>query len=124
MRETNPEGRSYLIQIPRRRRAGRQHGGLCGAAALLLHDGRQSRQFRRQPLRSGPLVRRPAARRLRLGQQRRRPVGDEIGVGFVPEENLVGRARIVILSWKEDASIFKPWTWLDLRWNRFLRWVR
>jgi signal peptidase I len=50
-------------------------------------------------------------------------VGDEAGVGFVPEENLVGKARIIMLSWKEDASIFKPWTWLDLRWNRFLRWI-
>ena len=41
------------------------------------------------------------------------------GVGFVPEENLVGRARIIMLSWNEGASLFKPWTWLDLRWDRF-----
>jgi signal peptidase I len=33
------------------------------------------------------------------------------GVGFVPEENLVGRARL-----------FKPWTWFtDLRLDRFLK---
>lgn len=42
------------------------------------------------------------------------------GVGFVPAENLVGKAETVMLSWKESASLFKPWTWvLDLRWNRF-----
>jgi signal peptidase I len=44
----------------------------------------------------------------------------EIGVGLVPEENLVGRARLVLLSWSPGASIFKPWTWvLNLRPSRF-----
>ncbi|MEO8115254.1 MAG: signal peptidase I [Phenylobacterium sp.] len=42
------------------------------------------------------------------------------GVGFVPAENLVGKAQIILLSWKPGASIFKPWTWvLDIRLNRF-----
>ena len=42
------------------------------------------------------------------------------GVGFVPAENLVGRARMVLLSWHPGASIFKPWTWvLNLRPSRF-----
>jgi signal peptidase I len=42
------------------------------------------------------------------------------GVGFVPEENLVGRARLILLSWKPGASLFKPWTWvLDARPERF-----
>jgi signal peptidase I len=43
----------------------------------------------------------------------------EAGVGFVPEANLVGRAEIVLLSWKKGSSIFKPWTWLNLRGDRF-----
>ncbi|MEI9964082.1 MAG: signal peptidase I [Caulobacteraceae bacterium] len=44
----------------------------------------------------------------------------EIGVGYVPEENLVGKADVVLLSWKDGASIFKPWTWLlNLRPGRF-----
>lgn len=43
-----------------------------------------------------------------------------IGVGYVPEENLVGRAEVILLSWDRDASIFKPWTWfLDARPSRF-----
>ena len=42
------------------------------------------------------------------------------GVGFVPAENLVGKAQVVLLSWTSEASIFKPWTWvLDARPSRF-----
>jgi len=57
-------------------------------------------------------------------------VGDQQGVGFVPEENLVGRARIILLSWNTGAteetaccaSIFKPWTWfIDARPSRFFK---
>jgi len=44
----------------------------------------------------------------------------EPGVGFVPEEDLVGRARIVLVSWSPGASLFKPWTWfMNIRLNRF-----
>ena len=41
------------------------------------------------------------------------------GVGFVPAENLVGRGRIVLLSFKEGTRIYLPWTWFtELRWDR------
>jgi len=44
----------------------------------------------------------------------------EAGVGFVPEEDLVGRARFILLSWNPGASLFKPWTWvMNIRLNRF-----
>ena len=52
------------------------------------------------------------------------------GVGFVPEENLVGKAQIILLSWNTGpdennpggASIFKPWTWFtDARPSRFFK---
>jgi signal peptidase I len=33
-------------------------------------------------------------------------------VGYVPAENLVGKAQIILLSWDKGASIFKPWTWI------------
>ncbi len=42
----------------------------------------------------------------------------EPGVGFVPAENLEGRAEIILASWKLGSSIFKPWTWLNLNWGR------
>jgi signal peptidase I len=44
----------------------------------------------------------------------------ENGVGFVPAENLVGKAQIILLSWNPGASLFKPWTWVtDARPSRF-----
>ncbi|HVZ29173.1 MAG TPA: signal peptidase I [Asticcacaulis sp.] len=43
------------------------------------------------------------------------------GVGFVPEENLEGRAMFILLSWKEGSSIWKPWTWLNFHWDRFFK---
>ncbi|MDB5424291.1 MAG: signal peptidase [Phenylobacterium sp.] len=43
------------------------------------------------------------------------------GVGYVPAENLVGRAQIILLSWSPGASIFKPWTWvMNARLSRFV----
>jgi signal peptidase I len=45
---------------------------------------------------------------------------EEVGVGFVPAENLVGRAQIILLSWNRGVSIFKPWTWFtEARLSRF-----
>ena len=45
---------------------------------------------------------------------------EQNGVGFVPAENLEGKAQIILLSWSKGASIFKPWTWvLNLQPSRF-----
>jgi len=42
------------------------------------------------------------------------------GVGYLPAENLIGKARIILVSW-ENASLFKPWTWfLNARLDRFV----
>ena len=51
------------------------------------------------------------------------------GVGFVPYENLVGRAEIIFFSAAvDDPSAFKPtspWTWpTDIRWRRIFSLVR
>ena len=37
---------------------------------------------------------------------------EEIGVGYLPMDNLLGRARYVLVSWRIGASLFKPWTWV------------
>ncbi len=41
------------------------------------------------------------------------------GIGFVPAENLIGRAEFILLSAKDDFSLFKPWTWNRIRGDRF-----
>jgi signal peptidase I len=46
------------------------------------------------------------------------------GVGFVPAENLEGKAQLILLSWNKGASLFKPWTWvMDARPSRFFRFL-
>ena len=34
-----------------------------------------------------------------------------VGVGFVPAENLIGKAEIILFSWKPGASLWNPVTW-------------
>jgi signal peptidase I len=43
------------------------------------------------------------------------------GVGYVPEEAIIGKAQIVLMSWKAGSSLFKPWTWLNLDGGRFFK---
>jgi len=41
------------------------------------------------------------------------------GIGLVPQDNLVGRATVMMWSTDGSASWIKPWTWLTAaRWNR------
>ena len=51
------------------------------------------------------------------------------GVGYVPFENLIGRAEIIFFSAAVDEPgafrWWRPWTWpFDIRWNRFFKLVR
>ncbi|QTC92498.1 signal peptidase I [Brevundimonas goettingensis] len=42
------------------------------------------------------------------------------GVGFVPAENLVGKAQIIMFSWKPGASLWNPISWFSkIRPSRF-----
>jgi signal peptidase I len=43
------------------------------------------------------------------------------GQGFVPFDDLVGRADLVLFSWKPGASLLAPWA--GLRWGRSLHWL-
>jgi signal peptidase I len=46
------------------------------------------------------------------------------GVGFVAAQDIVGRADLVLMSWNPGAGVLKPWTWLDLQWDRFFKGIR
>ena len=66
----------------------------------------------------------PAGNYFMMGDNRDNSVDSryptETGVGFVPAENLVGRAEVILFSWKDGASLFKPWTWItDARTSRW-----
>ena len=43
------------------------------------------------------------------------------GAGIVPKENIIGRAEIVLLSVNEDFVLFKPWTWFNMRKDRWFK---
>jgi signal peptidase I len=42
------------------------------------------------------------------------------GVGYLPAENLVGHAQVVLFAWNKGSSLFKPWTWLNFNGSRFM----
>jgi signal peptidase I len=44
----------------------------------------------------------------------------EAGVGFVPAENLIGKAQIIMFSWYPGASLWNPISWFSkVRFSRF-----
>ena len=50
---------------------------------------------------------------------------DQTSVGFVPFENLVGRAEIIFFSIDENASAWKVWEWpWTVRWSRMFNPIR
>jgi len=45
----------------------------------------------------------------------------EVGTGFVPAENLIGRAELILLSWSPGASLRRPETWFrETRFGRVI----
>jgi signal peptidase I len=50
---------------------------------------------------------------------------DQASVGFVPAENLVGRAEIIFFSIDEGASAWQIWEWpWTVRWSRMFRTIK
>ncbi len=55
-----------------------------------------------------------------MGDNRDRSNDSRVSVGFVPMENLVGKARFLFFSYDPDEGAwYKPWTWgKKIRWSR------
>jgi signal peptidase I len=131
LQETNPEGRTYKIQVPA---SGVESEGDTGIYVVPQHcyfmmgDNRDnSLDSRFDP---GLPPDDPKLGGCGWDSSLDQKLGEQQGVGFVPEENLVGRAALILLSWNtgidEDhaccANIFKPWTWFtDARPSRFFK---
>ena len=130
--ETTPEGRNYKIQIS----TGAENAGDTGVYVVPPHcyfmmgDNRDNSMDSRFDPGLSPDD--PKLGGCGWDNALDEKVGDQSGggVGFVPEENLVGRARMILLSWNTGvddqhpccASIFKPWTWFtDARPSRFFK---
>jgi signal peptidase I len=64
----------------------------------------------------------PADSFFMMGDNRDRSNDSRISVGFVPKENLVGKAKFIFFSHNDKGSLFKPWTWYRaIRWRRIFR---
>ncbi len=132
-RESTPEGRSYLTQAL-------EPGGRANSTGVyrvparcyfVLGDNRDNSADSR--FGSGLAAGDPRLGGCGWDDSLDAAFGDILGVGFVPEDNLVGRARLILLSWNtgvdewhdDGASLWKPWTWLtQLRPARALRVIR
>ncbi len=71
----------------------------------------------------------PAGHYFMMGDSRDNSVDSryppDFGVGFVPAENLVGKAEMIVFSWNPEAALFKPWTWFtEIRPDRFFNKLR
>jgi len=124
-RETNPEGRQYLIQTHGPDEAADNTGVYVVPphCYFMMGDNRDnSADSRFDP---GLPPEDPRLGGCGWDSRLDAALQYNIGVGFVPEENLVGRARLVLISWSEGASIFKPWTWFThIRPSRFFLWLK
>ncbi len=57
-----------------------------------------------------------------MGDNRDRSDDSRLSVGFVPKENLVGKARFLFFSHNDKGEIYTPWTWKkSIRWNRIFK---
>ena len=54
-----------------------------------------------------------------MGDNRDKSNDSRFDVGFVPFENLVGKARFLFFSHNDEGAWYKPWTWAKkIRWSR------
>ena len=73
-----------------------------------------------------PVYEVPAGHYFMMGDNRDNSIDSRVqesaGVGLVPDENLVGKAEIIMFSWEPGASLFNPVSWFaNVRPSRFFR---
>ena len=60
-----------------------------------------------------------------MGDNRDRSDDSRVSVGFVPFENLVGRARFLFFSQNPEYDWYKPWAWpKKIRWKRLFNTIK
>jgi signal peptidase I len=130
-RETNPDGHSYKIQVSPGLESPGDNTGVYVVPPhcyFMMGDNRNDSADSRFD--SGMAPGDPKLGGCGWDPNLDAAVQDQQGVGFVPEEDLVGKAQIILLSWdtggeegdNSKATLFKPWTWFtDARPSRFFR---
>jgi signal peptidase I len=59
-----------------------------------------------------------------MGDNRDNSADSRFDVGFVPAENLVGRASMIFFSLGNDTPFFAVWNWpFNMRWERLFKGV-
>lgn len=96
-----------------------------------LADGRTWLTYDRGPGSPGddtPVLVVPAGNYLVMGDNRDNSLdgrfSPDVGVGLLPADHVIGRAEIVVASWRPGAGLWKPWTWLNLQPGRFFKQIR
>ena len=57
-----------------------------------------------------------------MGDNRDNSIDSRVDVGFVPAENLIGRASLIFFSLGHDTSFSEIWKWpANLRWDRLFK---
>lgn len=92
--------------------------------SYIVYDGQKNSQLDNTQIRTVP-----AGYYFMMGDNRDNSFDSRVsvikgGAGFVPTENLMGKAEFVLLSVDTDFVLVKPWTWANMRGDRFFRGIK